>query len=106
MRRGQDSVDNDAHIGLTKRHFSPVTGCVLTTGWMLAKPVLSLCSAFNPCKRSAKDGDSFLYASAVLVKTVSPPRSGHSSMYRNTSPGGCESAEPSICQDMEVVRRE
>ena len=97
---------DDTHRGLTKRHFSPVTGCVLTTGWMLVRPVLILCSAFNPCNRSAKMGDSFLYASAVLVKTVSPPISGHSSMYRNTSPGGCECAVLSECQAMEVVRSE
>ena len=96
----------DAHRGLTKRHFSPVTACVLTMGWMLVRPVLILCSAVNPCIRSAKAGDSLLYASAVLVKTVSPPTSGHSSMYRNTSPGGCDRAVPSVCQDMEVVRRE
>ena len=99
-------VDDDAHRGLTKRHFSAVTGCVLTTGWMLVRPVLILCSAFNPCSRSAKAGDSLLYASAVLVKTVSPPTSGHSSMNRNTSPGGCELPVLSECQDMEVVRSE
>ena len=99
-------ADDDAHRGLTKRHFSPVTGCVLTIGWTLVRPVLILCSAFNPCNRSAKTGDNFLYASAVLVKTVSPPVSGHSSMYRNTSPGGCGLAVPSVCQDMEVVRSE
>ena len=54
MRVGETS-QNDAHRGLTKRHFSPVTGCVLTTGWTLVRPVLvlSLCSALNPCKRSA-----------------------------------------------------
>ena len=96
----------DVHRALTKRHFSPVTGCVLTTGWMLVRPDPTLCSAFRPCNRSAKAGDNFLYASAVLVKMVSPPTSGHSSIYRNTRPGGCGHAVLSACQDMELVRSE
>ena len=67
-------------------------------------PVFASCSAFSPCNLSATGWDNLLYASAMLTKIVSPPASGHSSMYRNTSPDGCGFALLSICQAREVVR--
>lgn len=94
-------IDNDAHRGLT---FSPETWCGLMTGFTLVTPVLAFCSAFSPSNLSAKEEDNFLYASAVLIKTVSPPTSEHSSMYRNTSPGGCGLALLYVCHDIEVLR--
>lgn len=99
---------------------SPVTGCLLTTGWTCStgsrrtvaprfpereNSACSMpeCTALSVRRKATKAGERCLSVDTWDVKSVSPPDLGCARRKKVVRPGGCSSYETSECQTVGVT---